>query len=181
MPLVSLIYYNVYLTRRLKRKTAHLHLDYKHPLFSSLIRRARKKKTLASEKWPGENWGWDERAGKEGLPLFPGDRLAPQFSRGHFSLANVFFFLALQIKLEKRGCSSSTSTDWSTPPADISPTVGRLQETYILSVTCRPTVGLLSANCRLIVGGGELFFTFTDLLIRQYNTRDKQTLMILTD
>ena len=39
-------------------------LDYEQPLFSSLIHRARKKKTLASEKWPGENWERDERAGK---------------------------------------------------------------------------------------------------------------------
>ena len=30
-----------------------------------------KEKTLVSEKWPRENWGHDERAGKEGLQTKP--------------------------------------------------------------------------------------------------------------
>ena len=59
-------------------------VDCEQPLFSSLIRSTRKKKTLASEKMRSS---------------------CPQFSRGHFSLANVFFSLARRIELEKRGCS----------------------------------------------------------------------------
>ena len=44
--------------------------------------------------------------------------------------------------------------------ADSGPTVGRL------SADCGPTVGRLLANCRPTVGGGELFFTITNVSIK---------------
>ena len=68
-----------------------LYIDYEQPLFSSLIRRARKKKTLASEKWPREN------------------RLAPSFRAAIFR-SLIFFFLARRIKLEKRAARSLCCT-----------------------------------------------------------------------
>ena len=40
---------------------------------------------------------------------WPREPSRPQFSRGHFTLSNVFFFLARRIKLEKRAARRLTS------------------------------------------------------------------------
>ena len=48
---------------------------------------------------------------------------------------------------------------WKNLSADSWPSVGRL------SAVCRPSVGRLSANSWPTVGGGELFFTFTNLQV----------------
>ena len=53
-------------TRWVRFDVAKTSLDYEQSLFPSLVRRARNEKTLASGKWPRENWGRDKRAGKRG-------------------------------------------------------------------------------------------------------------------
>ena len=62
-------------------------VDYEQPLFSSLIRRARKKKKR-------ENWGRDERAGKDFRGKRLGARLAPSFRAAIFRSPMCFFFLS---------------------------------------------------------------------------------------